>query len=166
MTILEQLKRQRGLFARCPNCEDEFPLAKADLFDATLPLKDQAADIFAQMTSALRERARELAERKRLGPLRSETASRSVNIGKVVEKIAPSLRGFPVDHEDCRSLFDPIDYIVFKGLARRGIIEALSFVDIKSGASRLTSIQRQIKALVDTGRVSLRVVDTSPDVDQ
>lgn len=162
MTILDQLKRQRGLLARCPNCSSEFPLLEADLFDATEPLLERAADIFARMTANLRDRARDFAHRKKVGPARSELASRVVNIAKVVEKIAPSLPGFPVHPGDCRSLFEPIDYIVFSGLCRRGRVEALYFVDIKSGASRLTRIQSKIKALVERGRVSLRCVDTSP----
>ncbi len=78
-----------------------------------------------------------------------------MGIGKIVEKIAPSLPGFPVNSADCRSLFEPIDYIVFRGLSTAGHVEAIYFVDVKSGNARLNTTQKQIRQIVESGKVRL-----------
>ncbi len=88
---------------------------------------------------------------------RTERAADSVTIGKVVERIAPSLPGFPLRSEDCRSLFEPIDYIVFRGLRSKGIVDAIEFVEVKSGKARLTPTQSGIRSLIERGKVSLYV---------
>ena len=54
---------------------------------------------------------------------KSEVGARSVNIGKIVERIAPSLKGFPFQCNDCRSLFQPIDYLVLEGLTDTGLVK-------------------------------------------
>jgi predicted Holliday junction resolvase-like endonuclease len=82
----------------------------------------------------------------------------SAGVGKVAEKIALSLPGFPVDPADCRALFEPIDYVVFRGLARQGVIDSLLFVDVKTGNRKLEDHQCQIRDLVQAGKVSLNIV--------
>ena len=109
------------------------------------------------MKDGLRQERAEFRQRVEKAKRRSEVAAKSVNIGKVVEKIAPSLPGFPVRSSDCRSLFEPIDYLVFRGLSVAGVVEAIDFVDVKSGAARLTQQQRAIRSLVAGDRVSLHV---------
>src|SRR5580692_303702 len=146
MSVLSELLEQRRIYVRCPTCEGEFPLAEAQPFDATRKLPSQALEVLAQKAEDLVARRAELRAKKLKAPQRSQTAARSVNIGKVVEKLAPSLPGFPVSYRDCRSLFDPIDYIAFSGLALHGVVDALYFVEVKSGAARLTAAQRRIKA--------------------
>src|SRR5260221_1666110 len=94
---------------------------------------------------------------------RPAIGAQASNIGKVLEKIAPSLPGFPVHAADCRALFEPIDYVVFHGLAVRRTIEAVTFVDVKSGNGNLTKEQRQIKTLVAAGKVSLKIINKSED---
>jgi predicted Holliday junction resolvase-like endonuclease len=81
-----------------------------------------------------------------------------VNIGKVVEKIAPSLPGFPALPQECRSLLEPIDYIVFRGLDA-GRIEAIEFVEVKSGKATLNPNQKLVKEAVEDGRVELFIAE-------
>ena len=72
----------------------------------------------------------------------TKTARRTaeaVNLGKIVEKIVPSFASFSYEPGDCRALFEPIDYLVFSGLAKQNQVEALFFVDVKSGNARLGS---------------------------
>jgi predicted Holliday junction resolvase-like endonuclease len=90
---------------------------------------------------------------------RPETAARTVGIGKVVEKIAATLPAFPATPADCRSLFEPIDYLIFPGLSTRGDIDSVQFVELKSGKRRLSHEQERIKSAVDGRRVSLLVTE-------
>jgi predicted Holliday junction resolvase-like endonuclease len=77
----------------------------------------------------------------------------------VVEKIAASLPGFPAKCSDYRSIFEPIDYIVFHGLTQKSRVEAVEFVEVKSGGATLTGGQKQIKEAVEKGRISLFLTD-------
>jgi predicted Holliday junction resolvase-like endonuclease len=157
MSVLSDLQRQRGLYARCPNCEGEFRLADAGLFEATKTLSERALQLLADRRDELKGERAKLVKRRESARTRPRIAAESVNIGKVVEKIAPSLPGFPVASSDCRSLFEPIDYIVFRGLSAHGRVDSLLFVDVKSGKSRLSATQSQIRSAVERGRVSLVV---------
>ena len=80
------------------------------------------------------------------------------DVFKVVEKIGPSLPGFPLQPRDCRALFEPIDYVAFKGLSDRGVVDAVIFVDVKSGGAVLQPNQRKIKKAVLNHDVSLLVM--------
>jgi predicted Holliday junction resolvase-like endonuclease len=159
MSVLDQLKRQRGLYAVCPNCEESFPVADAGLFDATKPLPAAALEHLDGLRKELEEGRTDLVKRRLRAKEKPRLAAEAVNIGKVVEKIAPSLPGFPVDPGDCRSLLEPIDYVVFAGLAGKGRVEAMFFVEAKSGQARLNDSQREVKALVERGKVSLVIAE-------
>ena len=89
---------------------------------------------------------------------RSERTTEAVNIGKIVEKIVPSFSSFLHHPGDCRALFDPIDYVIFSGLASRGHVDSLLFVDVKSGRGRLTNDQKAIKSAVQGGAVNFGVI--------
>lgn len=155
MPLLDDLRKQKRLFARCPNCDKSFRLSEARLFDATKPLPSDALAHLEDLRTGLTEEREELKRQKERAEHGAKVTAKAVNIGKVVEKIAPSLPGFPLAPADCRSLFEPIDYLAFKGLSARRSVDALVFVDVKSGRARLSPEQRQIKALVGAGKVEL-----------
>jgi predicted Holliday junction resolvase-like endonuclease len=83
----------------------------------------------------------------------------AVNLGKIVEKIVPSFSSFSYEAGDCRALFEPIDYLVFSGLAKRNRVEALFFVDVKSGHARLSSMQHSIKKAIESGAVRFGITE-------
>lgn len=63
------------------------------------------------------------------------------------------MKKFHFDRNDCRSLFDPIDYVIFEGLSKKGTVNKIIFSDIKTGHSQLMVKQKQIKSLVEKKRV-------------
>jgi len=157
MTLLEELQKARDLFARCPHCEREFPLSKANLFDATKPLPPRAKAHLDEQREELREQRASLKRRRVVATTKPAISAVSSITGKVLEKIAPSLPGFPVEPADCRALFEPIDYVIFKGLSAKGKVDSLLFVDVKSGKARLAPDQREIKGLVEGGKVGFKI---------
>jgi predicted Holliday junction resolvase-like endonuclease len=156
MSILTDIKKQRGLYIRCPHCAGEFKARNAALFDAIDPLPAEARELLEARRTGIVEQRQDLLRRKN-GLEKTQIAARSVNIGKVVEKIATVLRGFPADPKDCRSLFDPIDLVVFDGMTRSGYVEAIHFVEIKSGRSQLNAHQRQVRDAVEAGKVEFGI---------
>jgi len=72
-----------------------------------------------------------------------------MNVGKILERVAPVCDGFGSVPRDYRPLFDPIDYVVFKGLAAHGEVKSTTFLGVKTGGGALTPRQRQIRAGVE-----------------
>lgn len=79
--------------------------------------------------------------------------SRSVLLGKLLECIAPCFRRFGHDPRDMRAMFDPVDYVLFDGLTVDRSVEAVTFIEVKCGTSRLTPAQRSIREAIRRKRV-------------
>lgn len=160
MSVLSDLRRQRGIFASCPSCDAEFRLTSAVLFDAMeAPLPQAAVEYLSRRQEELNDMRNELRAKKLAAMTRPRISAKAVNIGKVAEKIAPSLPGFPVTSSDCRSLLEPIDYVVFQGLSARRKVDSIVFVDVKTGRGRLSGMQSQVKNLVECGKVKLIIAE-------
>lgn len=157
MSLLNDLQKSKKVFTQCQNCEEEFSLSRASLFNATAVLPPLAARYLADQKQGLAEMRKDLALRKLRAKNRPAIAAEASRLGKVLEKVAPSLPGFPVVASDCRALFEPIDYIVFDGLTKNRKVDSLIFVDVKSGSGRLTKMQQKIKELVTRGKLFLRI---------
>jgi predicted Holliday junction resolvase-like endonuclease len=141
-----------GFYCECPACGESIRLRDAALFYLD-DFSPNAAERYRQRLEDVKERRKALKELRIAIPLKSEKGAQAVNIGFILERIAPSLKSFVFDHNDCRSLFDPIDYIIFEGLSRKGRVERIIFADIKTGKAKLQKKQGEIKALVEEKRV-------------
>jgi predicted Holliday junction resolvase-like endonuclease len=138
----------------CPLCLQDFQLADAVLFAIGSEPPERAVTAIAAVRVRIKERREELARARERMTKRAERTAQAVNLGKIVEKIVPSFASFTYTPGDCRALFEPIDYLVFSGLTSRGQVDALLFVDVKSGNARLTNDQKSIKRAVESGAVS------------
>ena len=79
--------------------------------------------------------------------------SRSVLAGQFSEHLAPFLPEFPFNPKEVRFIGNPIDFIAFKGINNKQI-EEVAFIEIKSGNSKFSPIQQQIKDLIKHGKIS------------
>ena len=80
----------------------------------------------------------------------SKERSEQVRVGLVAENVAPLLRDFPYESKGLRGLFNPIDYVHFGE-------DQITFIEVKTGDSQLSEKQRNIKRLVDSGKVKFEV---------
>ena len=97
--------------------------------------------------------------------VRKEALSRSRSImrGFATEQFAPFLQE-EWKPEDYRFMGNPIDYIVFVGLSsvsdgKASEISKVVLLDIKTGKSQLTKVQRRIRDAVEAGRVEFHVLN-------
>lgn len=106
---------------------------------------------------------------QRLPTLRREAVARSRSVvgGQVSEHLAPFLPGFPHRPSEARFLGSPVDFVVFRGLDRKAPTEVV-FVEVKSGGSRLSTLQRRLRDVVESGRVRWQVyrVPDRPDLER
>ncbi|MEM5875388.1 MAG: Holliday junction resolvase-like protein [Candidatus Aenigmatarchaeota archaeon] len=80
-----------------------------------------------------------------------ERSARSLS-GKTVEKLVPIIKTFKHNPHDVRWLGDPIDFIVFDGLSE-GKVKGITFVEVKSGKSKLNERERKIREAVEKKKV-------------
>ena len=155
-TILNQLQHS-NLYARCPNCEGEFKLSSATLFDGLGEFPDIAEKKQSEWFEDLKTRAEELKQRKVSVDVRSEKMAIAAGLGKIIEKVLPAYRQFNQPIADCRALFEPVDLIIFKGCCNSKV-DSITFMDIKTGDGRLSKHQRAIRDVVEKKKVRCEVV--------
>ena len=78
--------------------------------------------------------------------------SRSVLTGQMAEQIAPFFPDFPANPTEIRFIGKPVDYIAFNG-ASSGKISGVTFIEVKSGNSSLSPVEKSLKEAVLQGRV-------------
>lgn len=78
--------------------------------------------------------------------INSSRKSSEVRLGQITENIVPFLNGFKYDPKSVRFLGSPIDLIAFEQ-------EEIVFIEVKTGKSKLSAKQRNIRDLVDSGKV-------------
>jgi predicted Holliday junction resolvase-like endonuclease len=78
--------------------------------------------------------------------------SRAVIGGQFSEQLAPYLPDFPFLPTECKFVGKPIDLIVFKGMDEKNIKEIV-FMEVKSGNSKLSAQEKNLKETIDKKRV-------------
>jgi predicted Holliday junction resolvase-like endonuclease len=150
---IRQLQADARIYGRCPACEGDFPFRRALLFYADAPVPEAARTRLDARRADLQERTTALRERRRRASEGATQKAIDVNLGMILERVAPVCDGFGSAPRDCRPLFDPIDYVVFNGLALQGEVKSITFLDVKTGGGALTPRQRQIRAAIEAGKV-------------
>lgn len=84
--------------------------------------------------------------------------SSEVRTGKIAEQMAPFLKDYPLDSKTGRFLGDPIDFVHFEE-------DKVTFVEVKSGKAQLNKKQRQIRDLINEGKVDFVIyrVEGAPE---
>ena len=147
--------QQNGFKANCTKCGDSFMLKDAKLFSVD-NFNAEAKKLLNEKKEELKDKKELISKKKSSTQKRVETTTGSVNMGFILERLAPVLAQFPFDKNDCRSLFDPIDYVIFEGLQKTGKVQKIFFVDIKSGKAKLKANQKAIKQIIEQKKVEFK----------
>jgi predicted Holliday junction resolvase-like endonuclease len=78
--------------------------------------------------------------------------SRAVLTGQISEQLAPFLPDFPWKPSEARFIGKPIDFLIFEGMDEKEITEVV-FVEVKSGGSRLSGVERSLRDAIEQKRV-------------
>lgn len=151
--LIKELKNS-NIRAEC-DCGEEFRLSDATLFDGTGKFPEDADLIKKDLLSELADRIEALKKMKISADEGAEKKAIEVGVGKCLEKIMPACKGFSTPLIECRPLFEPIDMILFNGLAT-GKVNSITFMEVKTGAGRLNQHQRKIRDAINDKSVSFR----------
>lgn len=154
--IIRNLK-EANLIAQCPSCSREFKLSDALLFDGMEKFPEPAEEKKLLLIKGLEERKLELEKRKISADVKAEKKAIEVGFGKIIENFVPAYKNLKLKFCECRPLYEPIDIIVFNGLIKSKV-DFITFLEIKSGNSRLSQGQKLIKEAILDGKVDLKVL--------
>lgn len=152
--IIETLQKG-NFFIECSTCAEEVQLRNVNLFDND-DFSEEALEIYELQLEYIREKKAQLKSIRDIGTTKSEVGAHSTNFGFIMERIAPTMPSFRFKHNDCRSLFDPIDYVIFEGLTTKGAVDKIFFVDIKTGNAKLSKKQKEIKGAINAKNVEFK----------
>ena len=82
--------------------------------------------------------------------LLGQKKSSEVRTGKITEQLSPFLNDYPLAPETAKFIGDPIDFVHFDE-------DKITFVEVKSGKSQLSRKQKDIKELVEQGKVAFLI---------
>lgn len=163
--IIHQLLSISGLKIECPHCHEEFPIKRGKLFgmydaylSAVQKIIQERFNTANELKMELTERTKQLTENKKRKPVKISVSAQASNFGQISEQILPAFLTFPYKQNECRILFKPIDYIVFTHLADKGRVEAIKFVDVKTGEGRLDRRQKQIRDRIVEGKIKHKII--------
>ncbi len=88
--------------------------------------------------------------------------SRASLMGSLFETIRSFLPEFRHQPGDLRGIWDPIDFISFNGLALNRDVDSITFVEVKTGRSTISSVERSIRNAIERGRVNFETVNGPP----
>ena len=147
----DYLRAEDQIAGICPLCDQLIRLSEMELFY----IPDRKDDFVMQ----LREKERALKEEEK--SIRADAAkrSRAALLGSLMEQVGPLLPGFSYDLNDLRALWDPIDFVSFNGIGINRKVDSITFIDIKTGESRLNSVQKTIKDAVEAGNVKFETIE-------
>jgi predicted Holliday junction resolvase-like endonuclease len=150
-SMMKFFQTAQEIYGVCPTCGDIFRVSDMRIFYGKEPPKD--------WLSTLTEKE-QLLEKQQLqfevdkSKIIEDAIQRSIaiRIGKTLERIAPIIPRLGVRPSEIRGIFDPVDYVAFNGMLENRI-DNICFLELKTGKSSLTKIQRRIRDAVNEGRV-------------
>lgn len=78
--------------------------------------------------------------------------SRAVLGGQMAEQLAPYLPNFPCNPADAHFLGKPIDFVAFTGCAQGEQLQEVLFIEVKTGSSKLSEREKELKKTIEEGR--------------
>lgn len=150
--IIEELQEYQS---SCPYCETKLKLSDVEVFDDK-NFKEKSLE-FYELELKKVQKQKERIEDLQNGNYNWLTVNtKAINVGFILERIILTMDSFKYNHNDCRPMFDPLDYLIFEGLSDKGYVENITFVDVKTGNARLTDGQKQIKQTILDKNVKFR----------
>jgi len=147
MTGFEEFQQFRRILCVCPCCGDlvrvselklkvKGPATKTwlDEYDNKLRLLEEKEDKFGEMEEELREKAREKGRKQ---------------AQKVFNKaICPSFRELKYDPFDIKPILNPVDFVVFKDMNQKDIVNDIVFLSKKLNNDILNLLRKQVKETI------------------
>lgn len=143
--LADFIQAERNIYAQCPSCAEIYRLNEFKIFYGKKPPKD--------LLDQLRLAEEEFEEKKKKIIEQAIEKSKVTYIGKTLEHLAPTVVKWGHQPRDCRFLAEPIDFIAFDGLFKEDKVSKVTFIEAKTGNSKLSPRERSIKNVIENKEV-------------
>jgi predicted Holliday junction resolvase-like endonuclease len=159
--LLDFLREQRHIFGSCPHCQAVFRLSNAKVsYSAYKPdwmdkIEDQNAKeveklaVFQEESKKLREQA--------------IARERKTKLPKLLNKAVPMFASRKLFPQDVKTLFDPIDFVVFDGMNNEDLVKRVLLMDNKAETSREKALHQSIQETIDSKALTWKTVQIDKD---
>lgn len=160
MNLVSVYQDFKQIYGICPCCGDLFRLSDANLFARNSPPRT----VFDELRD---QSARVEARRERFEGLRDKILDKARIKGQLAaQRRLKRLSGFfmkrRINLRDVKVMFDPVDYVVFRGLCTRECTEAV-FIDREPDSSRREKVQDSLERSIQRGNLEWKTVRIADD---
>lgn len=134
-----------------PGCGELFRLSDAELFTKGATPRtvfDRVADEFEKLA-----RRGERFDEQEAGLREAAVRAGQRQATRKLKAIAPFFSGRGVNPQDVKVLFDPIEYVVFRGLNTDSGVKAIELVDRAPDSTRREKVQESLRKVIAEGAV-------------
>jgi predicted Holliday junction resolvase-like endonuclease len=152
LTILTSfLREQRHIFGTCPQCHALFRLVDARVsYDS--PYKFDWLDEIQTVQESWQTKTEDLEEKgKEMRRVAIERATRT-QLPKLLKRMVPTFAAHKLNPKDIKTVFHPIDFVVFDGLNKDRVNRVL-LMDRKTSETNRASIQKSITDTIRTDSI-------------
>jgi predicted Holliday junction resolvase-like endonuclease len=140
--------REKSYLTSISVLQESFQLEQKSIQERKSELDLKEKELLKNLKELEEKLSQETESRKKVT---SQRKSSEVRLGYIAETLAPFLDQFEFEPEECTFLGQPIDYISFGE-------EEVTFIEVKSGKSQLSSKQRRIRDQVKDKKVKWKEV--------
>jgi predicted Holliday junction resolvase-like endonuclease len=157
VSIFQDFKRIYGF---CPCCHERFRLSDAVLFTRQAPPRTDFDNLDMEWKKVKDKQRRLEAQRAML----KEKACVEGRIAaqKRLQLFQPFFSRQRLNVKDVRVLFDPVDYVAFRGLGD-GVCTELIFIDREPNSNRRERLHKSLRHAIDSGNLEWKTVRIADD---
>jgi predicted Holliday junction resolvase-like endonuclease len=147
--IIDFYSSLRQIFLVCPSCDEVHRLSDCKIYQKVKPSIDwkEKIDKEIERLEALEERLQEKIDAAKEA---ARIAGRKA-ADKIVKKIDPIFHPLGLNCNDCKVIFHPVDFVVFRGMNNNHgdcLIKELVFLDKNNKAGQGLAIQKSVEKAV------------------
>jgi predicted Holliday junction resolvase-like endonuclease len=160
MNLVAFMQEQKRILGICPCCGGLFRLSDATLFTRQQPPPTPLDEVDAERRKA--DLAEQMFEEK-AGALREAALRRGqAEARQRLRAIARPFVERDIDPQDVKVLFDPVEFVAFRGMAA-GAVTAVVLIDRPVASAQQEAVQRSVAEAVEKGRYEWKVLRIDDD---
>jgi predicted Holliday junction resolvase-like endonuclease len=155
MNLVAFMQEQKRILGICPCCGELFRLSDAALFTRQAPPPTPLDEVDAERRKAelAEQKFDEKAEALREAALRRGQAEARQRLRSIARPFVER----DIDPQDVKVLFDPVEFVAFRGMAA-GAVSAVVLIDRPAADAQHEALQRSVADAVEKGRYEWKVL--------
>ena len=159
MNLVSTFQDFKRIYGFCPCCQERFRLTDIALFTSQSPPHNDFDNLDMEWNKVKHRRQRLENQRVRLQEKACEEGRMAAQ--KRLRSFQPFFSRQRLNVKDVRVLFDPVDYLAFRGHSEGGCKE-LIFIDREPDSNPRESLHNSMRRAIDSGNLewkTLRIAD-------